>query len=221
VSRRPRPTIPLSPDAPPAERYASRGGGKLAAALEAWPQIQVAGRRCLDAGASTGGFTDVLLRHGAAQVVAVDVGYGQLDWRLRSDPRVVVHDRTNARYLEPATIGGKVALTVADLAFISLRTVLPALAGCTETELVVLVKPQFEVGRARVGRGVVRDPGLRAEAVLAVAEAAAGLGLGTAGVLASPLPGPAGNVEYFLHLLPGGPAPERELVQQAVARGPA
>lgn len=208
-------------DAAPDDRYASRGGGKLAAALDAWPDVRVRGRRCLDAGASTGGFTDVLLRRGAAEVLAVDVGYGQLNWRLRTDPRVVVRDRTNARYLTAEQIGGPVDLTVADLAFISLRLVLPALAACTAGELVLLVKPQFEVGRARVGRGVVRDPALRAETVLRVAAAAAELGLGTAGVLASPLPGPAGNVEYFLHLLPGAGPVRADDVAEAVARGPA
>lgn len=202
-------------------RYASRGGGKLAGALDAFAGVAVEGRRCLDAGASTGGFTDVLLRRGAREVVAVDVGYGQLDWRLRTDPRVRVLDRTNVRALTPDDIGGTVDLTVADLSFISLRTVLPALASCTAGELVLLVKPQFEVGRGRVGSGVVRDPVLREEAVLSVARAAEQLGLGTAGVVASPLPGPAGNVEYFLHLRAGAPAVNPEDVHDAVARGPA
>ncbi len=141
----------------------------------------MAGRRCLDAGASTGGFTDVLLRAGAAEVVAVDVGYGQLAWSLRSDPRVRVHERTNVRSLSAEQIGGPVQLTVADLSFISLRLVLPALAACTEPDgdLALMVKPQFEVGRERVGSGgVVRDPLVRADAVLDVAATAAGLGLG-------------------------------------------
>src|SRR6185312_3154498 len=140
--------------------YASRGGFKLAGALAAFGEIEVAGRRCLDAGASTGGFTDVLLRADAREVVAVDVGYGQLAWKLRSDDRVVVHDRTNVRTLEPAAIGGPVDLTVADLSFISLQLVLPALIACTDAagDLVPMVKPQFEVGRERLGTGgVVRN----------------------------------------------------------------
>lgn len=189
--------------------YVSRGGHKLAGALAAFaPEgLRVEGRRCLDAGASTGGFTDVLLRAGAAEVVAVDVGYGQLAWSLRSDPRVRVHDRTNVRELTPEAIGGPVELTVADLSFISLRLVLPALAACTTGDLVVMVKPQFEVGRGKVGSGgVVRDPALRAEAVRGVADAAATMGLGVAGVTVSPLPGPAGNVEFFLWLR-GGASP--------------
>ena len=181
--------------------YASRGAHKLAGALAEFAALQVAGRRCLDAGASTGGFTDVLLRRGAREVVAVDVGYGQLVWALRSDPRVIVHDRTNVRTLTPDQIGGPADLTVADLSFISLALVLPALAACTVTDLVPMVKPQFEVGRQQLGRGgVVREPALRAESVLAVARTAHELGWGTAGVARSPLPGPSGNVEFFLWL---------------------
>jgi 23S rRNA (cytidine1920-2'-O)/16S rRNA (cytidine1409-2'-O)-methyltransferase len=183
--------------------YASRGGHKLAGALDDFPAIAVSGRRCLDAGASTGGFTDVLLRRGAAQVVAVDVGYGQLAWALRSDARVRVLDRTNVRALQPEQIGGVVDLTVADLSFISLRVVLPALAACTaaDGELLPMVKPQFEVGRDRLGAGgVVRDVDARADAVLAVSAAAAELGLRTCGVAPSRLPGPSGNVEFFLWL---------------------
>jgi 23S rRNA (cytidine1920-2'-O)/16S rRNA (cytidine1409-2'-O)-methyltransferase len=182
----------------------------------------VAGRRCLDAGASTGGFTDVLLRAGAAEVVAVDVGYGQLAWSLRTDPRVRVYERTNARSLTPEAIGGPVALTVADLSFISLRLVLPALVACTtgDGDLALMVKPQFEVGRERVGEGgIVRDPGLRADAVLAVAASAAGLGLGVAGVAASPLPGPRGNVEFFLWLRRGAPPADPHTVRDVVAAG--
>jgi 23S rRNA (cytidine1920-2'-O)/16S rRNA (cytidine1409-2'-O)-methyltransferase len=183
--------------------YASRGGFKLAGALAAFPEIAVAGRRCLDAGASTGGFTDVLLRGGAREVVAVDVGYGQLAWQLRTDERVAVHDRTNVRNLTPQAIGGPVELTVADLSFISLRLVLPALLACTvpDGDVLPMVKPQFEVGRERLGSGgVVRDPMLRADAVLAVAARARELGWDCAGVCASPLPGPSGNVEFFLWL---------------------
>jgi len=183
--------------------YASRGGHKLAGALAAFGAIDVADRRCLDAGASTGGFTDVLLRSGAAHVVAVDVGYGQLAWPLATDGRVSVIDRTNVRTLTPEAIGGPVSLTVADLSFISLALVLPALTACTEPDgdLLPMVKPQFEVGKDRLGAGgVVRDPQLRAEAVRAVASEAVGLGWHTAGVCRSPLPGPSGNVEFFLWL---------------------
>lgn len=185
--------------------WASRGAHKLLGALETFePQgIDVSGRRCLDAGASTGGFTDVLLSRGAREVVAADVGYGQLVWRLRTDERVQVHDRTNVRNLTAAEIGGPVEIVVADLSFIALALVLPALAQCVVpgADLLPMVKPQFEVGKDRVGSGgVVRDPVLRADAVCGVAAAAAGLGLHTRGVVASPLPGPSGNVEYFLWL---------------------
>jgi len=204
--------------------YASRGGYKLAGALEAFPQITVAGRRCLDAGASTGGFTDVLLRAGAAEVVAVDVGYGQLAWALRQDERVRVLDRTNARALTPDAIGGSVDLTVADLSFISLTVVLPALIACTadDGDLLPLVKPQFEVGRERLGAGgVVRDPALRAAAVANVAAAAARLGWSMHGVTSSRLPGPSGNVEFFLWLRrargPVNEAGARAAIEQAAA----
>ncbi|MDT4987519.1 MAG: rRNA (cytidine1920-2-O)/16S rRNA (cytidine1409-2-O)-methyltransferase [Micromonosporaceae bacterium] len=204
--------------------YVSRGGHKLAGALAAFAAdgLTVAGRRCLDAGASTGGFTDVLLRAGAAEVVAVDVGYGQLAWVLRTDGRVRVLDRTNVRTLTPDDIGGPVAVTVADVSFISLRLVLPALVACTEPDgdLVPMVKPQFEVGRQRVGTGgVVREPALRASAVLDVAAAAAALGLGVAGVTPSPLPGPSGNVEYFLWLRRDAPAVNQETVRRVADWG--
>jgi 23S rRNA (cytidine1920-2'-O)/16S rRNA (cytidine1409-2'-O)-methyltransferase len=186
--------------------YVSRGGHKLAGALAEFSGLRVAGRRCLDAGVSTGGFTDVLLRNGAEAVVAVDVGYGQLAWSLRTDARVQLLERTNVRTLTAESIGGPVELTVADLSFISLRLVLPALAECTTGDLVPMVKPQFEVGRDRLGPGgVVREPELRCAAVLDVAAAAAGLGLGVAGVARSVLPGPAGNVEFFLWLRADAP----------------
>jgi 23S rRNA (cytidine1920-2'-O)/16S rRNA (cytidine1409-2'-O)-methyltransferase len=183
--------------------YVSRGGHKLAGALDTFDQLVVDGRRCLDAGASTGGFTDVLLRRGAASVVAVDVGYGQLAWSLTTDPRVTVIDRTNVRMLTADAIGGPADLTVVDLSFISLGIVLPALTACTrpDGDLLPMVKPQFEVGKQRLGAGgVVRDPHLRASAVTAVAASAATLGWRVAGVCASPLPGPSGNVEFFLWL---------------------
>jgi 23S rRNA (cytidine1920-2'-O)/16S rRNA (cytidine1409-2'-O)-methyltransferase len=199
--------VVADPDRPD---YVSRGGHKLAGALAAFEPLglHVRERRCLDAGASTGGFTDVLLRAGAAEVVAVDVGYGQLAWRLQSDDRVQVHDRTNIRDLTPDLIGGPVDLVVGDLSFISLELVLDALIGvmAVDGDLALMVKPQFEVGKERVGKGgVVRDLGLRAEAVSSVATAAAKRGWGALGVTTSPLPGPSGNVEFFLWLRRGEP----------------
>ena len=199
--------------------YVSRGGHKLAGALAAFtPQgLVVQGKRCLDAGASTGGFTEVLLRNGALEVVAVDVGYGQLAWPIRTDERVKVFERTNVRTLTPELIGGPVALTVADLSFISLRLVLPALTACTDGDLVLMVKPQFEVGKERVGAGgVVRDPQLRADAVIDVADAAQKLGLGVVDVARSPLPGPSGNIEFFVWFQRGASAPDRELIRDRV-----
>jgi len=210
-----------------ADDYVSRGAHKLAGALAAFEPrgLVVAGRRCLDAGASTGGFTDVLLRAGAKQVVAVDVGYGQLAWRLRTDPRVVVVDRTNVRELTLNRIGGQsVELLVGDLSFISLTLVLPALVRCAapDADFALMVKPQFEVGRERLGSGgVVRDPALHAEAVRTVAAAARAQGLGVLGVTASPLPGPSGNVEYFLWLRAGAPPLDDTDLARAVAEGPA
>ncbi|NED98328.1 TlyA family RNA methyltransferase [Phytoactinopolyspora alkaliphila] len=212
-------------EAPTGEDYVSRGGHKLAGALDVFAAhgLAVSGRWCLDAGASTGGFTDVLLRRGAAGVVAVDVGYGQLAWSLRSDPRVQVHDRTNVRDLTPDMMDAPADLVVGDLSFISLRLVLPALReiAADGADFVLMVKPQFEVGKDRVGKGgVVREPGLRAEAVHAVAASAAEIGLGCAGVTASPLPGPSGNVEYFLWLRAGAPAPDPATIRRAVEEGP-
>ncbi len=204
-------------------QYASRGGRKLAGALAAFGDLAVRGRRCLDAGASTGGFTDVLLRAGAAHVVAVDVGYGQLAWSLRSDPRVTVLDRLNVRALTPGQVAPPPGLVTADLSFISLVQVLPALAACAapDADFLVLVKPQFEVGRGKVGAGgVVRDPELRAGAVTAVAQAALDLGLGVRDVTASPLPGPSGNVEYFLWLRRGAPPLLDADLRAAIAQGP-
>ncbi|WP_280392423.1 TlyA family RNA methyltransferase [Nocardia brasiliensis] len=214
--------------------WASRGAHKLLGALEVFEPagLTIAGKRCLDAGASTGGFTDVLLSRAAREVVAVDVGYGQLIWRLQNDERVRVVDRTNVRNLTPEMIDGPVELVVGDLSFISLALVLPALAACTApgADLLPMVKPQFEVGKERVGSGgVVRDPALRASAVRAVATAAAALGLHTEGVTASPLPGPSGNVEYFLWLrksvtadggLEDDEARVAALVERAVEEGP-
>jgi 23S rRNA (cytidine1920-2'-O)/16S rRNA (cytidine1409-2'-O)-methyltransferase len=203
--------------------YVSRGGHKLAGALDVLHGPPIAGRRCLDAGASTGGFTDVLLRRGACEVVAVDVGYGQLAWSLRTDPRVRLLERTNVRSLTP-DIAGTADLLVADLSFISLTLVLPALLGCVDDagDALVLVKPQFEAGREAVGAGgVVREVSVRADAVRRVAAAAAALGWGTAGVAASPLPGPAGNVEYFLWLRRGAPDLDPDALDAAIQAGPA
>ncbi|HEX2057240.1 MAG TPA: TlyA family RNA methyltransferase [Actinomycetota bacterium] len=191
--------------AAPAARFVSRGGEKLDGAL-ARLSVEVAGRRWLDAGASTGGFTDRLLQGGAAAVVAADVGYGQLDWSLRTDERVVVIERLNLRELTPDHLPWRPEGVVADLSFISLRLVLPTLVNVAteDADFVVLVKPQFEVGRDAVGKGgVVRDPGLWVESMRGVAGAARELGLGLAGAAPSPLPGPAGNREFFLHLTAG------------------
>lgn len=185
--------------------YASRAGHKLAGALDALPQLDVTGRACLDAGASTGGFTDVLLRRGARTVCAVDVGHDQLVAWLRDDPRVEVREGVNVRALAAGDVEPAPALVVADLSFISLTLVLPALVAVAapDADLLVMVKPQFEVGRERLGSGgVVRDAALRADAVVTVARAAAELGLAVRGVVTSPLPGPSGNVEYFLWLRP-------------------
>jgi 23S rRNA (cytidine1920-2'-O)/16S rRNA (cytidine1409-2'-O)-methyltransferase len=212
-------------DDPDRPDYVSRGGHKLAGALTAFEPLGlvVEGRRCLDAGASTGGFTDVLLRHGAAEVVAVDVGYGQMAWSLRQDRRVQVHDRTNVREVTTDQIGGPVDLVVGDLSFISLLLVLDALLGVTnpDGDLALMVKPQFEVGRDRVGKGgVVRDHALRAEAVTSVADAAAERGWGARAVTTSPLPGPSGNVEFFLWLRRGPATVTADEIDREVRRIP-
>jgi 23S rRNA (cytidine1920-2'-O)/16S rRNA (cytidine1409-2'-O)-methyltransferase len=211
------------PSAAPVPAAPGDEAGRLGPAAGRTGGLVVTGRRCLDAGASTGGFTDVLLRAGAAHVVAVDVGYGQLAWPLRTDPRVTVLDRVNVRELTPEQVAPAPELVTADLSFISLTLVLPALVACAApgADFVLLVKPQFEAGKGNVGAGgVVRDPAQRAAAVRSVAAAAAGLGLGTAGVTASPLPGPAGNVEYFLWLRAGAPPLEDEDLDRAIEDGP-
>ncbi len=206
--------------------YVSRGAYKLAGALDVFGPdgLTVAGLRWLDAGASTGGFTDVLLRSGAASVVCVDVGYGQLSWRLRQDPRVEVLDRTNVRDLGPDRWPGEPAgAVVADLSFISLGLVLAPLAAVArpDADFVLMVKPQFEVGRDRLGTGgVVRDPALRTEAVATIAARAYQQGLGVRGVTASPLPGPSGNVEYFLWLQAGAPRLDPAALVRAIEEGP-
>lgn len=201
---RDKPGMRVAPDAvldvQSTPRFVSRGGDKLAAALAAFP-VPVQGRFCADVGASTGGFTDCLLQHGAARVFAIDVGYGQLDYRLRSDPRVVALERTNARYLE--RLPDPVSLITVDASFISLRTLLPVLRGwlAAPGDLIVLVKPQFEAGKERVGKGgVVRDPETHGEVLRQVLAAASHEGCATGGLIRSPLKGPAGNIEFLAWL---------------------
>ena len=192
--------------ASPARRFVSRGGEKLAAALDRF-DLDVTGQQCLDAGASTGGFTDCLLSRGASHVIAVDVGYGQLDWRLREDRRVTVLERTNVRDLDPAVLPYRPEVVAGDLSFISLALVLRALAAVAadRATFVLLVKPQFEAGRGEVGAGgVVRDPGAWRRSVDRVTLAATETGLGMVDAMASPLLGPAGNVEFFLLATRGG-----------------
>lgn len=213
------------------DNWASRGAHKLLGALEVFAAggLVVEKRKALDAGASTGGFTDVLLSRGASEVVAVDVGYGQLVWRLQNDERVRVLDRTNIRNLTPEMMGGPADLMVGDLSFISLQLVLPTLVECMEdgADMLPMVKPQFEVGKDRLGSGgVVRSPKLRAEVTLDVARFAQSLGLSVRGATASPLPGPSGNVEYFLWLVKDGGAQRlddgalTDLVNRAIEEGP-
>jgi 23S rRNA (cytidine1920-2'-O)/16S rRNA (cytidine1409-2'-O)-methyltransferase len=218
---------PVLVDAPDSgdSAYASRGAHKLAGALDELARrgrpVSVAGAACLDAGASTGGFTDVLLRRGASLVHAVDVGYGQLAWRLRQDPRVLVRERTNVRHLTAGDLQPAPDLVVADLSIISLTPVIPALAAVAApgARFLLMVKPQFEVGRARLPRGgVVADPEDRAAAVVKVAVAAREVGLGVADVVRSPLPGPSGNVEFFCCLACDAPGLDPSGVAAAAAR---
>jgi 23S rRNA (cytidine1920-2'-O)/16S rRNA (cytidine1409-2'-O)-methyltransferase len=199
------PEATLIVDAGP--RFVSRGGNKLENALEAL-SIDVAGRECADVGASTGGFTDCLLQRGASAVAAVDVAYGQIDVRLREDPRVTVIERLNGREMLPSDLPFAPSLTTVDVSFISLVKVLPAAARCLAPggEVLAMVKPQFELGRNRVGRGVVRDLDDRYEAIEVVADAARSLGLTLRGFASSGLPGPKGNRETFLWC--GGEGPE-------------
>ncbi|HSI26368.1 MAG TPA: TlyA family RNA methyltransferase [Aeromicrobium sp.] len=220
--------------------WVSRGAYKLLGALQVFEPmgLTVAGRSCLDAGASTGGFTEVLLDRGAEIVHAVDVGYGQLAWSLQSDSRVHILDRTNIRDLQPTDLDGDVDLIVSDLSFISLTVVLPALArlaspraksgepsgdpgGDPGGDMVLMIKPQFEVGRGNLGKnGVVRDATLHSDAVQRVCESAYGLGWGTRALAPSPLPGPAGNVEYFCWLRTDADAPAPAAAERVVATGP-
>ena len=188
----------LQPDHP----YVGRGGLKLAHALDAF-EVRVEGREALDIGASTGGFTDVLLKRGASRVVALDVGHGQLDWRIRNDARVVVIERLNARFLSMQDLPGPVDLVVIDVSFISLTQILPRVPPVLRegADVVALVKPQFEAGRDEVGRkGIVRDPDVQARAIGRVTDAAAGIGLARIGMSPSPITGAEGNQEFLLHL---------------------
>ncbi|HUQ78434.1 MAG TPA: TlyA family RNA methyltransferase [Patescibacteria group bacterium] len=200
----------VDPDLPvalvAADPYVSRGGHKLAAALDAF-ELDPSGLVCLDAGASTGGFSDVLLQRGAARVHALDVGRGQLADRVARDPRVVVRDRTNARSLTPATFGEPIELAVIDVSFISLGLVLGPIASTLRVRpsapIVALVKPQFEVGKGATDHGVVRDPAAHRAVLERISGVAAGLGLGTRAVIASPIVGPEGNREFLVHLQAG------------------
>lgn len=197
--------VPIDVRAGGSDRFVSRGGLKLEGALEAFG-IDPSGRRCLDAGASTGGFTDCLLQKGAATVCAVDVGYGQLAWSIRQDERVDVHDRTNLRHVSPSELGGPFHLVVADLSFISLCKVGPALAGLSanDSDLVLLVKPQFELGKEEVGKGgIVREAEGHSRAIRDVVECLTTIGMGTVAVTASPIRGAKGNREFFVHVRHG------------------
>jgi 23S rRNA (cytidine1920-2'-O)/16S rRNA (cytidine1409-2'-O)-methyltransferase len=212
------PDVELAVDAPPP--FVSRGGVKLANALDVLG-VSVAGRRCLDVGASTGGFTDCLLQRGAAEVVAVDVAYGELDYGLRSDPRVTVLERVNARSLDCGALPFAPSLAVVDVSFISLTKVLPAVLRCVagEFDCLAMVKPQFEVGRSGVAKGgVVRDPALRRAAVVGVASCGRSLGCSVLGFASSGLPGPAGNLETFAWLAEGGRPGSIEDLEAAVAQ---
>ena len=217
----------MAPNSAPAEQgaspYVSRGGIKLSSALDAFG-VAVESRRALDAGASTGGFTDCLLRRDAARVIAVDVAYGQLAWALRNDPRVRVLERTNVRILDLAAIGEKPAdVVVADLSFISLRSVRDALiaAGTEDADYVLLVKPQFEAARGRVERGgVVRDPGVWLETMRSVAAFYRAAGCSLAGASPSPLIGPAGNREFFIHVTRRGPDAGDGALESAAREAP-
>lgn len=208
--------VAISEDGP---TYVSRGGAKLDSALSEL-DVVVENRRWLDAGASTGGFTDRLLQGGATAVIAVDVGYGQLDWRLRNDERVVVIERTNVRGLAGGDLPWIPEGVVADLSFISLRTVLPVLVrvAAPDADHVLMVKPQFEVGRGETKRGVVRDPGLWQAAIEGVVESAVDLGLGLRGVAVAEPPGPSGNREFFVHLRRGSSRAGRDEIEAAIRR---
>jgi 23S rRNA (cytidine1920-2'-O)/16S rRNA (cytidine1409-2'-O)-methyltransferase len=197
--------------------YVSRGGFKLAAALDRF-SVPIERAVCADVGASTGGFTDCLLQHGAAKVYAIDVGYGQLNWKLRNDPRVVVMDRTNARHVK--SLPEPIAVATIDASFISLRLILPAVIKwlCPEAHIIALIKPQFEAGREKVGkRGVVRDPAIHAEVLHSVWQITRELGLSPIDLIRSPIEGPAGNIEFLMWLRPGSYVARRS-VDECVAQ---
>ncbi len=205
------------------DHYVSRGAHKLISALDEWPEIVVENQICLDAGSSTGGFSQVLLERKAAKVYCVDVGYGQLAWEVRNHPQVVVMERTNIRNLPPETCQPEPKILVADLSFISLSQVLPALIANADenADFLLMVKPQFEVGKDSLGAGgVVRDPILRKESIRKVVDSGAQLGLGCNGVVASALPGPKGNVEYFCWLKKDGRIISDTEIEDAIAKGP-
>ncbi|NIA24641.1 MAG: TlyA family rRNA (cytidine-2'-O)-methyltransferase [Gammaproteobacteria bacterium] len=202
----------------PSSRFVSRGGEKLAGALDTF-DVAVAGRHCLDAGASTGGFSDCLLQHGASPVVALDVGYGQLAWGIRNDPRVRVVERTNLRYVDPADIHAPFEVIVADLSFISLCTVGAALAACSfeDTDFVLLVKPQFEAGKGKVGKGgIVRDPKVHREVLDKVIGCLEQSGIGAKQVIRSPIRGAGGNREFFLWARQGRVTVDDEMIAKVV-----
>ncbi len=201
-----------------AASYVSRGGDKLAAALDAW-DIRVEGSDALDVGASTGGFTDCLLSRGASRVTAVDVGYGQLDWTLRQDPRVTVMERTNMRHLEPAALPYPPDLVVVDVSFISLKLVLPPVLRALSPggRIIVLVKPQFEAGKGRLGKGgVVRDPQVHLEVLRDLVSWLREAGIAVKGIIRSPLKGPAGNIEFLMWLEKGEGWPEEATLERVV-----
>ena len=205
-----KPGTPVAPDAKIEVRgeaipFVSRGGFKLDKALQVFP-IDPSGKSCIDCGASTGGFTDVLLQHGAAKVYAVDVGYGQLAWKLRNDPRVVNLERTNLRYVTAEQIPELLELAVMDLSFISIKLVLPAVKALLVpgADLVCLIKPQFEAGRDEVGKkGVVRDSGVHCQVIRGILDFAPQIGLSVMGLDFSPIKGPEGNIEYICHMKNG------------------
>jgi len=205
------------------DHYVSRGAHKLISALDVWTDVKVENQICLDAGSSTGGFSQVLLERKASKVYCVDVGYGQLAWEVRNNPLVVVMERTNIRNMPEKTLDPLPKIVVADLSFISLSQVLPALIknATDDADFLLMVKPQFEVGKDSIGAGgVVRDPELRKDAIRKVVKSGQDLGLGCNGVTASALPGPKGNVEYFVWLKKGASIITDEQIVDAIAKGP-
>ncbi len=198
--------------------YVSRGGEKLAAAMDAW-RIRVEGMEAMDVGASTGGFTDCLLRRGAAHVTAIDVGYGQLDWNIRQDPRVTVMERTNVRHLDPESLPYRPNLIVVDVSFISLKLVIPVIVRALSADgrIITLLKPHFEAGKDQVGKGgVVRDPGVHLDVLRQLVAWLRESRISVKGIIRSPLKGPAGNIEFLMLLEPGEGWPEDEELERIV-----